>query len=67
MKINDEVQEEAQEIAKRTRVVPVTMIVLVLIALSVGTGLVFLVNEDSDEGTLGDPQGIVEGESAGGP
>lgn len=58
-KIPEQVQEEVEDIAERTRVVPVTMIIAVVVVLaSLATFAVF-VDRDIEEGDLDDAQGVI--------
>jgi len=58
-KIPAEVQEEVEDIAERTRVVPVTMIIAVVVVLVALTTFVVFVDRDIEEGDLDDPQGVI--------
>lgn len=57
--MNDPVQQEVEDIAEKTRVVPVTMIVAVLVTLTLLSTFVFSVYEDAEEGSLHDAEGVV--------
>lgn len=63
--VNDQVQQEVDDIVDKTRVVPVTMIAAVLIALIVLSVFVFGIYQDTSEGTLRDEQGVVSEQQTG--
>jgi len=58
-RIPEEVQEEVEDIAERTRVVPVTMILAVTATLVLLAAFAVFVNQDVDDGGLDDPQGVI--------
>lgn len=57
--MNDEVRKEVNDISRRTRSVPVTMMAAVLLTLGVLGGFAFGVGQDSDDGSLFDAAGVV--------
>jgi len=58
-KIPAEVQEEVEDIAERTRVVPVTMIIAVLVVLVLLASFAVFVDRDIEQGDLDDQQGVI--------
>jgi hypothetical protein len=58
-KVPEEVQEEVEDIAERTRVVPVTMIIAVVVVLVLLATFAIFVDRDIEEGDLDDPQGVI--------
>lgn len=57
--MNGQVQEELEDIARKTRVVPVTMLAAVLLTLGVLGGFAFGVWQDSEDGSLLDGAGVI--------
>ncbi|MEQ8858928.1 MAG: hypothetical protein RIC56_09790 [Pseudomonadales bacterium] len=57
--MNDPVQREVEDIARKTRVVPITMMLAVVFALALLTTFVIGVDQDSDDGSLYDAEGVV--------
>lgn len=57
--MTDPIQKEVEDIADKTRVVPVTMMFAVAVALVLLTTFAISVYHDSEDGTLHDPEGIV--------
>ncbi len=57
--MTDPVQKELDAIAEKTRIVPVTMMLSVAVALTLFTIFAISVYRDADDGTLYDPAGVV--------
>lgn len=57
--MTDPVQREVEDIAEKTRVVPVTMMLAVAVTLALLTTFAISVYRDSEDGSLYDPEGVV--------
>lgn len=57
--MKDEVQEEVEDIARKTRIVPITMLAAVLLTLGILGAFALGVDEDAEDGRLTDESGVI--------
>lgn len=61
--MTDPLEREVEDIARKTRVVPVTMIAAVIVALALVSAFVLGVQEDTEDGSLHDAEGVINDET----